>query len=58
LVWCDGQTIITASSDGSIRFRDAKTLDPLRVIDHQPEVQALAIAPMADGWRRAALTAR
>jgi WD40 repeat protein len=47
LVWSpDGQTIITASSDGSIRFRDAKTLDPLRVIDHQPEwVQALAISP-------------
>jgi WD40 repeat protein len=47
LVWApDGQTIITASSDGSIRFRDAKTLDPLRVIDHQPEwVQALAISP-------------
>jgi len=47
LVWSpDGQTIITASSDGSIRFRDAKTLDPLRVIDHQPEwVQALAVSP-------------
>jgi WD40 repeat protein len=47
LVWSpDGQTIITASSDGSIRFRDAKTLDPQRVIDHQPEwVQALAISP-------------
>jgi WD40 repeat protein len=47
LVWSpDGQTIITASSDGSIRFRDAKTLDPLRVVDHQPEwVQALAISP-------------
>ncbi len=47
LVWSpDGKTIITASSDGSIRFRDAKTLDPLRVIDHQPEwVQALAISP-------------
>jgi dipeptidyl aminopeptidase/acylaminoacyl peptidase len=47
LVWSpDGKTIITASSDGSIRFRDAATLDPLRVIDHQPEwVQALAISP-------------
>ncbi len=47
LVWSpDGQTIVTASSDGSIRFRDAKTLDPQRVIDHQPEwVQALAISP-------------
>jgi WD40 repeat protein len=47
LVWSpDGKTIITASSDGSIRFRDAKTLDPLRVIDHQPDwVQALAISP-------------
>jgi tricorn protease-like protein len=47
LVWSpDGKTIVTASSDGSIRFRDAKTLDPVRVIDHQPEwVQALAISP-------------
>jgi len=47
LVWSpDGKSIITASSDGSIRFRDAATLDPLRVIDHQPEwVQALAISP-------------
>jgi WD40 repeat protein len=47
LVWSpEGKTIITSSSDGSIRFRDAQTLDPLRVIDHQPEwVQALAISP-------------
>jgi WD40 repeat protein len=47
LVWSpDGKTIITSSSDGSIRFRDANTLDPLRVIDRQPEwVQALAISP-------------
>ncbi len=30
LVWSpDGKTIITASSDGSIRFRDAATLDPI-----------------------------
>jgi WD40 repeat protein len=47
LVWSpDGKTIITASADGSVRFRDATTLDPLRVIDHQPDwVQALAISP-------------
>ncbi|MFZ0589011.1 MAG: c-type cytochrome domain-containing protein [Bryobacteraceae bacterium] len=54
LVWTpDGKTIVTSSSDGSIRFRDAKTLDPLRVIDHQPDwVQALSISP--DGTRLAA----
>ena len=53
-VWTpDGKTIITSSSDGSIRIRDAATLDPLRVIDHQPEwVEALAISP--DGTRLAA----
>ena len=54
LVWTpNGKTIITSSSDGSIRFRDAATLDPLRVIDHQPDwVQALSISP--DGTRLAA----
>lgn len=47
MVWTpDGKTIVTSSSDGSIRFRDAATLDPLRVIDHQPDwVQALSISP-------------
>jgi WD40 repeat protein len=54
LVWTpDGKTIISSSSDGSIRFRDAATLNPLRVIDHQPDwVQALSISP--DGQRLAA----
>jgi WD40 repeat protein len=54
LVWTpNGKTIVTSSSDGSIRFRDAATLDPLRVIDHQPDwVQALSISP--DGTRLAA----
>jgi WD40 repeat protein len=54
LVWApDGKTIVTSSSDGSIRFRDADTLNPLRVIDHQPDwVQALSISP--DGSRLAA----
>jgi WD40 repeat protein len=54
LVWSpDGKTIITASSDGSIRFRDAATLDPIRVIDHQVDwVEALSVSP--DGKRLAA----
>jgi WD40 repeat protein len=54
LVWTpDGKTIVTSSSDGSIRFRDAATLDPVRVIDHQPDwVQALSVSP--DGSRLAA----
>jgi WD40 repeat protein len=54
LVWSpDGKTIVTSSSDGSIRFRDAATLNPLRVIDHQPDwVQALSISP--DGTKLAA----
>jgi len=49
LVWSpDGKTIITSSSDGSIRFRDAATLNPVRVIDHQPDwVETLGIS--ADG---------
>ena len=47
LAWTpDGKMLITSSSDGSIRFRDAATLDPIRVIDHQPDwVEALAISP-------------
>ena len=54
LAWTpDGKTLITSSSDGSIRFRDAATLDPIRVIDHQPDwVEALSISP--DGTRLAA----
>ncbi|HEX4231540.1 MAG TPA: c-type cytochrome domain-containing protein [Bryobacteraceae bacterium] len=54
LVWMPGgKTIVTSSSDGSIRFRDATTLDPLRVIDHQPDwVQALSVSP--DGTKLAA----
>jgi WD40 repeat protein len=54
LVWSpDSKVIITASSDGSIRFRDAATLDPIRVIDHQADwVEALSISP--DGRQLAA----
>ncbi len=54
LVWTpDGKTIVTSSSDGSIRFRDAATLNPIRVIDHQPDwVEALSISP--DGTKLAA----
>ena len=54
LVWTpDSKVIITASSDGSIRFRDAATLDPIRVIDHQADwVEALSISP--DGRQLAA----
>ena len=54
LAWTpDGKTLVTSSADGSIRFRDAATLDPIRVIDHQPDwVQALSISP--DGTRLAA----
>jgi WD40 repeat protein len=53
LAWSpDGKTIVTASSDGSIRFRDTK-LDLTGVIDHQPDwVEALDISP--DGKRLAA----
>jgi WD40 repeat protein len=54
LAWTpDGKTIVTSSSDGSIRFRDAATLNPFRIIDHQPDwVQALSINP--DGTKLAA----
>jgi len=47
LIWSpDDKTIVTASSDGSIRFRDAATLNPIGVIDKQSDwVQALAISP-------------
>jgi WD40 repeat protein len=49
----DGKMLVTSSSDGSIRFRDATTLDPISVIAHQPDwVEALSISP--DGTRLAA----
>ncbi len=53
LVWSpDGKTIVTSSSDGSIRFRDTK-LDLTGVIDRQPDwVEALDMSP--DGKRLAA----
>jgi Tol biopolymer transport system component len=46
LVWSpDGKTIVTASTDGSIRFRNTK-LDLMGMIDRQPDwVEALAISP-------------
>jgi WD40 repeat protein len=47
MVWSpDRKTIITASSDGSIRFRDAATLEPISVIDKQTDwVETLDISP-------------
>ena len=47
LVWSpDGKEIITSSSDGSLRFRDAATLNPIGVIDHQPDwVETLGLSP-------------
>lgn len=46
LVWSpDGKIIVTASSDGSIRFRDRK-LDLIGVVDRQPDwVEALDMSP-------------
>ena len=46
LAWSpDGKTIVTASADGSIRFRNPK-LDLVGVIDNQPDwVDALDISP-------------
>jgi uncharacterized protein with WD repeat len=54
LAWSpDGKVLITSSSDGSIRFRDAATLDPVGIIAHQPDwVEALSVSP--DGTRLAA----
>jgi len=47
IIWSpEGKTLITSSSDGSIRFRDAATLDPLGVVTGQSDwVDALAISP-------------
>ena len=54
LAWTpDDKMLITSSSDGSIRLRDAATLDPVGIIAHQPDwVEALSISP--DGTRLAA----
>jgi WD40 repeat protein len=54
LAWTpDEKMLITSSSDGSIRLRDAATLDPVGIIAHQPDwVEALGISP--DGTRLAA----
>ena len=42
----DGKTIITSSADGSIRVRDAASLDPVSVFGNQPDwVDALSISP-------------
>lgn len=47
LAWSpDGKVLVSSSSDGTIRFRDAATLDPLSMLGDQPEwVQALAVSP-------------
>lgn len=47
LAWSpDGKQIITSSSDGSIRIRDASTLDPIRTIPHQSDwVDAVSVSP-------------
>jgi WD40 repeat protein len=46
MVWSpDSKTVITASADGSIRFRDAVTLNPISVIERQSDwVEALDIS--------------
>jgi WD40 repeat protein len=42
----DGREIITSSADGSIRIRDASTLDPIAIIPRQSDwVEALSISP-------------
>jgi dipeptidyl aminopeptidase/acylaminoacyl peptidase len=47
LAWSpDGRIFVTSSSDGSIRFRDAATLNPVGVLDQQSDwVEALDISP-------------
>jgi DNA-binding beta-propeller fold protein YncE/mono/diheme cytochrome c family protein len=42
----DGKEIISSSSDGSIRIRDASTLDPIRTIPHQSDwVDTMSLSP-------------
>ena len=47
LAWSpDGKVLVSSSADDSIRFRDAGTLNPLSVLENQPDwVEALAISP-------------
>ena len=41
-----GKEIITSSADGSIRIRDAVTLDPIGIIPHQSDwVDAMSLSP-------------
>jgi uncharacterized protein with WD repeat/mono/diheme cytochrome c family protein len=42
----DGKEIITSSADGSIQIRDARTLNPIGIIPHQPDwVDAMSLSP-------------
>ncbi|MGH9447128.1 MAG: c-type cytochrome domain-containing protein [Terriglobia bacterium] len=47
IVWSPGgKEIITSSADGSIRIRDASTLDPIGIIPHQSDwVDAMTLSP-------------
>jgi WD40 repeat protein/mono/diheme cytochrome c family protein len=47
IVWSpDGREIVTSSADGSIRIRDASTLDPIGIIAHQSDwVDAMTLSP-------------
>ena len=49
----DGKVLVSTSADRSIRFRDAETLNPISVLDDQPDwVEAISIS--RDGTRLAA----
>lgn len=49
----DGKVLVSTSADRSIRFRDAETLNPLSVLENQPDwVEAISVSP--DGKRLAA----
>ncbi|MGH9452616.1 MAG: eIF2A-related protein [Terriglobia bacterium] len=42
----DGKEVVTSSADGSIRIRDAATLNPIGIIPHQSDwVDALSLSP-------------